>query len=109
MAQTPRPDVPLSQEGGIYVMSCMPTEPMGHVVEACFLRVDVEPDLDLGCVPASPGTTATKHLEIPITIDQDAEIRCFMVGSNNMNSEISENAGIVNFTRPGRPFVQSSP
>lgn len=104
-AQTPHPDVPLSLQNGTVSLTCVPTAPMAHVIEVCFLRTDMDPDVDLGCVPALGGTPGEKDLTIVITDDQDAEIRCFSVGSNNMNSEISDNAGTVNFTRPGKPHV----
>jgi hypothetical protein len=108
-SQTPRPDVPLEMETGTVTLTCVPTVPMDHVIEACFLRTDLDPDVDLGCIPALGGALGTKDLTIAITEDQNAEIRCFTIGSNNMESELSENAGTVNFTKPGKPYIEDQP
>jgi hypothetical protein len=122
VAQTPapRPDVPLLSTGGIYPVRCMSPDD-ADMKEICFVRTDLPDVVELGCAPAGftrpdceveepvdglPSCIASLDLSIEATPDDDAEIRCYAVDISGLVSDYSENAGTVDFTRPGRPFVQ---
>lgn len=105
-AQTPepRPDVPLIATGGIYPMSCMaPSD--ADMAEICFVRTDITPIVELGCAPSGPSAIVPLDLNVVATVDDDAEIRCYAVDTSGLVGDYSENAGTVDFTRPGRPHV----
>ena len=105
-AQTsePRPDVPLLQTGGIYNMGChAPSDT--DLLEMCFVRTDVTPIVELGCTPVQPDQDIRMDLNIVPTQGDNAEIRCYAKDTSGLVSDYSENAGIVDFTRPGRPYV----
>lgn len=110
-AQTtePMPNVPLLQTGGVYPMSCVPTPPMDDVVKACFVRTDVTPIVELGCTDAGPNQPGHMDLTLAVNVDELAEVRCYVVSSYGVPSDYSTNAGTVDFTKPGRPFVPSTP
>ena len=107
--QEPRPNVPLLKVGEVYNVGCEPQPPMDDVVEACWVRTDVAEPVELGCTPAQGGTVARMDLSIAVEIDQVAEVRCYVVSSYGIPSDYSENAGLVDFRKPGRPFVPSGP
>jgi len=103
---TPRPNVPLLQTGGIFNAGCQPTPPYDDVVKACWVRTDTVDPVELGCVDSIGNAEARMDLNMVIDIGDVAEIRCYVVNSQNIPSDYSENAGIVDFTQPGKPFVK---
>jgi len=103
---TPRPNVPLLQTGGIYNAGCQPVEPFDTVVKACWVRTDTTEPQELGCVDSIGGAEARMDLNMIINVNEVAEVRCYVVSEQGVPSDYSENAGIVDFTQPGRPFVR---
>jgi hypothetical protein len=104
-AQTARPDVPLVSTGGIYPMKCMSPSDT-DMASICFVRTDLADGVvELGCSPAGPDQEIAMDLSITITIDDDAEIRCYAVDTDDLVGDYSDNAGLVDFTRPGKPYV----
>lgn len=109
-AQTPapRPNVVLTQTSGIYPIRCM-APPDADMAQICFVRTDLADPVELGCTPAGPSVEAALDLNVIATADDDAEIRCYAVDTSGLVGDYSENAGLVDFTRPSRPFVVSTP
>ena len=105
---TPRPDLPLLATGGIYPMWCM-SPPDVDMAQICFVRTDLADPVELGCVSAGPSEEVMLDLNIASTTDVDAEIRCYAVDTDGLVGDYSLNAGTVDFTRPGRPYVVSGP
>lgn len=103
---TPRPNVPLLQTGGIFNAGCQPVAPYDTVVQACWVRTDTTEPVELGCVDSVGGAEARMDLNMVVNIGEVAEIRCYVVSDQGVPSDYSENAGIVDFTRPGRPYVK---
>lgn len=103
---TPRPNVPLLQTGGIYNAGCQPVEPFATVVKVCWVRTDTTEPTELGCVDSFGGAEARMDLDIVLSINEIAEVRCYVVSDQGVPSDYSENAGIVDFTQPGRPYVK---
>lgn len=105
-AQTPRPNTPLLQIGGVYPIGCH-TPSDTDLASVCFVRTDTPEPVELGCTPAlGPDTDVGMDLTILTTEGVDAEIHCYVVDHSGLVSDYSENAGLVDFTRPGRPYVQ---
>jgi len=104
-AQESRPNIPLLQTGGIYPMACVAPED-NDMKEICFVRTDLPEMIELGCSSAGPNETVYLDLNVVATVDDDAEIRCYAVDTSGLVGDYSENAGLVDFTRPGRPYVQ---
>ena len=106
-AQTPEPmpDIPLNREGGIYPMSCH-TPLDTDLAQLCFVRVDIDPPLELGCMPATdPDADYTMDITVERTPHQNASIKCYMIDTTlNVGLE-SDNSGTVDFTPPGKPRV----
>jgi hypothetical protein len=106
-AQTPapRPDIVLLQAGGIYPIKCVaPSDE--DMAQICFVRTDLAEVVELGCTGAEALETVSLDLNIVATAGDDAEIRCYAVDASGLVGDYSENAGLVDFTRPGRPYVQ---
>lgn len=102
---TPRPNVPLLRTGGIYSISCHgPTD--ADLAQICFVRTDLTEPEELGCVTAAPDTDVRLDLNLVETTGDDAEIRCYAVDDSGLVSDYSLNAGLVDFTRPGLPYVK---
>jgi hypothetical protein len=107
-AQTPTPtmypDVKWTRDGGVYNAKCVAPVDL-DMAEICFIRADVTPIIELGCVPAGPSELVSLMLAVTETPGDDAEIRCYAVDLDGYHSDNSPNAGLVDFTRPGRPYV----
>lgn len=106
-AQTPTPrlDVPLLRVSGVYKITChSPSD--ADMDQLCFVRTDLADPLELGCVAAGPDVDKSLDLNVAETSGVDAEIRCYAVDTSGLVSDYSPNAGLVDFTRPGRPYVK---
>jgi hypothetical protein len=107
-AQTPapQPDVPLEREGSTYQFSCQPVEPIDKMNQLCAVRTDQDEPVELGCVDHTTLDVATISITVERTPHQDAMIRCYATDTEGNVSDISENAGVADFTPPGRPNVK---
>ena len=76
------------------------------------MRTDLPDDpLELGCAEQllAPLKPVTWEIAVERTPMQDAEIRCYAIDFGGNVSEYSANAGIADFTPPGRPWVVVHP
>jgi hypothetical protein len=97
-------DIPLGQSGGIYPVKVQaPSD--SDMSEICCVRVDTTPVLELGCVASGPSAIVTVEIVLAATPNDDAEIRCYAVDTTLLESDLSPNAGIVDFTPPGTPLL----
>jgi len=108
LAQTPAPlpDVDLAREGSTYTIVCQPVEPIDKMIELCAVRTDTLDPTELGCVSHSTLDPAPIEVTVVRTPHQDAMIRCYANDSEGNVSDISENAGVADFTPNGRPRVK---
>ncbi len=108
VAQTPapQPDIPLAREGATYTIGCQPVEPIDKMNQACAVRTDLTEPVELGCVDHTTLEPAVITVTVQRTPHQDAFIRCYVTDSEGNVSEISDNAGVADFTPPGRPHVK---
>jgi len=109
-AQTPepRPDVFWPLTGQVHTAKAeAPTD--ADLVEVCFVRVDVEPNVELGCIPAEPGAIVQLDLTIAGTMGTDAIVRAYAVDTSGYKSDLSPNKATADFTAPGPPFVLTMP
>jgi hypothetical protein len=97
-------DIPLIPTGGIYQVKVQAPED-SDMAKICCVRADASPVEELGCVPAGPDAIVTVEVTLTATPNNDAEIRCYAVDTTNLESDLSPNAGIVDFTRPGAPEI----
>jgi hypothetical protein len=108
-AQTPAPfpDVPLSKIGGVYNIGCV-TPSDTDLVDVCFVRTDqVTGVVELGCVAGpEPETEFRMDVSVQQTPFEDAEIRCYVTDDDLNASLYSDNAGIIDFTPPGKGRVK---
>ncbi len=106
---TPQPDVTLGRTAGVYHAGCLADQADTDLVSGCFVRADVSPVTELGCtIEVSTraddvllGTVFRMDFAVQQTTFDDAEIRCY-VTDIDFSSEYSTNAGIIDFTPPGR-------
>jgi hypothetical protein len=107
-AQTPAPtpDVPLDRQGSVYNFRCQPVEPIDNMNQMCAVRTDQTEPVELGCVPATTLDIVDMEVTIDRTPHQDAYIRCYATDTQGNVSDYSENAGIADFTPPGKPVVK---
>ena len=71
----------------------------------CVVRVDLEPVIEYGCVPAGPSAIVSMDIEVVVTADIDAVIRGYATDGNGLTSVYSANAGRIDFTRPAAPTL----
>lgn len=105
-------DVQLRPSAGEYrIALAWPGDP--DQAQLCCYRVDVEPELDLGCTTDHVEYTDTQgvthdasiyHVLVPVTLGADAEIRCRTWDSAGNVSADSPNAGLIDFSAPGPPL-----
>lgn len=104
-AQETRPDVPLLLVDGKGPMKCVaPSD--SDMAQVCFVRTDVTPLIELGCVPAGPDEPVLLELTVPVTAGDDGEVRCYAVDTSGLVGDFSLNAGLADFSPPGRPYVE---
>ncbi|MBW2277969.1 MAG: hypothetical protein JRF63_10775 [Deltaproteobacteria bacterium] len=108
LAQTPHPDVPLLPSAGVFPMACHSPVDL-DMAQICFIRVDVDPPLPLGCVPCGPDEGCSSDLTVPVTPNNDAEIKCYAEDTGGLVGDNSDNSGIIDFSKPGKPSVVSTP
>lgn len=107
---TPRPDIDLARSGSTYPLKCQPTEPIDKLVQICAVRTDLEGDpIELGCVAHTTLDVASLEVTVARTPFIDASIRCYAIDSEGNVSDISDNAGLADFTPNGRPWVEVHP
>lgn len=104
-SQTPHPDVPLAKTGGVYNIGCVTPSDL-DLADLCFVRSDLAEVAELGCLPSpDPDTEYRLDLSVHHTANDDAEIRCYVVDTDGNVGDLSDNAGLVDFTRPGKGRV----
>lgn len=103
---TPYPDIDLQRVGSTYPFSCQPVEPIDKMNQMCAVRTDLSEPVELGCVDHSTLAVATIPITVNRTQHQDGMIRCYATDSEGNVSDISTNAGVADFTPPGRPVVK---
>jgi hypothetical protein len=103
-----QPDIPLppNSESGTYTMRIqIPNQPEdAEVTEACCVRADVSPVIELGCAPGSAGDLVTFDVEVIRTPGDNGELRCYTRDPDDV-SDYSYNAYILDFTRPNTPTL----
>ena len=102
---TPLPDVKLVRVGSVYTVKAQ-APPDLDMAQICVVRADLDPMTELGCVPAGPDEIVTIDIQVQQTSFDDAEIRAYSVDDDNLVSVLSENAGLIDFTPPGRPKIK---
>ena len=107
VAQEPTyPDVPLKRVSGIYNIGCVTPTDL-DLATVCWVRTDLAAPLELGCMPGPlPSTEYRMDLTIPTTQFDDAAIRCYVIDTETLVSDLSPNAGIVDFTPPGKGRIK---
>jgi hypothetical protein len=110
-AQTPTPtatypDVDLPRQGSSYTFRCQPVEPIDKLTQICAARTDLPEIVELGCVDHSTIDAAPMTVTVERTPHVDGEIRCYAADSEGNLSDMSDNAGLVDFTPPGKPHVE---
>jgi hypothetical protein len=101
-------DVPLLPSAGVFPVTCQSPGDM-DMAQICFIRVDLEPPLALGCVPCGPDEACSKDLTVPVTTNNDAEIKCYAEDEGGLVGDNSDNSGIIDFSTPGKPVVVATP
>lgn len=109
-AQTTQPDVNLNREAGVYPIGCH-TPADTDLDQACWVRVDqTTGPVELGCIDSPlPNKDYGTSVTIQQTPDENADIRCYVVDIGGLVSDLSDNKGIVDFTRPGKPSIAVTP
>ena len=107
VAQEPvHPDVPLKRVSGVYSIGCVTPADL-DLATVCWLRSDLVTPLELGCLPANlPNTEYRLDVTVPSTTFDDAEIRCYVIDDDALVSDTSPNAGIIDFTPPGKGRIK---
>jgi len=105
-AQEPHPDIDLARQGSTYPFHCQPVEPIDKMVQICAVRTDQVEPVELGCVDHSTIDTATITISVDRTPHEDGKIRCYAIDSEGNVSDISDNAGVADFTPNGKPHVK---
>jgi hypothetical protein len=111
-AAAQQPDIHLNKVAGVYNLGCAPDPTDTDVVEAFFVRTDVDPVVELGSTTVvstraddvAIGVVFRMDFVVPQTDNDDAEIRCY-VRDAEFASDYSNNAGLIDFTRPSKPRV----
>lgn len=107
-AQTPapHPDVPLDKQGAVYYLNCQPVDPIDKMDQVCAVRTDQTSPVELGCIAHTTLDVAVIEVTVERTPHQDAFIRCYATDTEGNVSDISDNAGVADFTPPGKPHVK---
>jgi hypothetical protein len=105
-AQETHPDVPLEKQGSIYFLSCQPVEPIDKMNQMCAVRTDQTAPVELGCIDHTDLSVAVIEVTVARTPHEDGFIRCYATDTEGNISDISENAGVADFTPPGRPHAK---
>ncbi len=105
-AQETWPDIALTRQGSTYNINCQPVEPIDLLAQICVVRTDLEGIIELGCIDHIDLTVATLTVSVDRTPHLDGQLRCYAVDTELNSTNYSENAGIVDFTPPGRPHVK---
>jgi hypothetical protein len=103
---TPHPDVDLIRQGSVYNFSCQPVEPIDKMNQMCAVRTDQVEPVELGCIDHNDLSVAVIAVTVERTPHNDASIRCYATDSEGNVSDISANAGVADFTPPGRPVAK---
>ncbi len=107
-AQTPapHPDVPLKKVGGVYDIGCH-TPLDTDLDQVCWVRTDLSAGvIELGCLHGpSPDTTYRTDISVQQTPNENADVKCYVSDTEGLVSEYSDNSGLIDFTRPGRPRI----
>lgn len=103
----PHPDVVLKQSAGVYPIGCVAPSDL-DMAELCFSRTDGPTVLELGCAAAGPDETIHTTVKVPRTTHVDAKIRCYAIDTSGLRGLDSDNAGLIDFTPPGRTRITSS-
>jgi hypothetical protein len=103
---TPHPDIDLARDGSTYQFNCQPVEPIDKMNQMCAVRTDTQEPVELGCVDHATLDVATITITVNRTPHQDGMIRCYATDSEGNVSDISANAGVADFTPPGRPIAK---
>jgi hypothetical protein len=107
-AQTPapHPDIILAREGSTYTFRCQPVEPIDKLALICAVRSDLAEPEELGCVDHTIIDAVSMTVTVQRTPHVDGKIRCYAADSEGNVSDYSDNAGLVDFTPPGKPNVK---
>lgn len=102
IAQEPLADVDLKRVGAKFVITCV-APPDTDLFELCFARTDLEDGIiELGCTATSANAETKVEVSVQKTVFVDARVRCYAVDLTGNVGDMSENAGIIDFTPPGR-------
>ena len=97
-------DIDLKPSAGVYTVKVQsPSD--ADMAKICVERVDVSPSVELGCMSASANEIVVVEVTVPITLNDDAELRAFAYDLDGNKSDASSNAGIIDFTNPGAPTI----
>ncbi len=97
-------DISLKPVSGTYTIRAQMASDL-DTVELCVVRVDLDPLIEYGCAPAGPDEIVKMEISVDVTTNQDAEIRVFAVDTSGLVSDLSPNAGRIDFTRPAAPSL----
>ena len=93
-------DIPRLPVGGVYHIKAQMADDE-DTTEICCVRADASPVEDLGCNPAGANEVVEFDVAMTATEGSDAAIRCYAKDVTGLVSDYSENAYLVDFTRPG--------
>lgn len=79
--------------------------PDTDTAEFCVVRVDLEPVIEYGCVPAGPGEIVEMDFVVVVTSDIDAQVRGYAKDTSGRRSINSPNAAWIDFTNPSAPVL----
>lgn len=79
--------------------------PDADTAEFCVVRVDLEPVIEYGCVPAGPNEIVTMDFVVVVTADIDAQIRGYAKDTGGRRSLNSPNMAKLDFTNPSAPVL----
>jgi hypothetical protein len=105
-------DVKYFPNGGLgkYDVKATVPDPSNDPVQICVERVDVTPPEQVGCAPyAGDGQVTIIPVLVSVTPHDDAELRAYSNDDSGNVSEPSPNAGLIDFTPPGKARFESTP
>ena len=97
-------DIPRLPIGGVYHIKAQ-VGPEADVEQICCARADASPVEELGCNPANPNEIVEFDVSVTATPGADAEVRCYVVDSSGLVSDLSPNAYLLDFTKPSAPLL----
>lgn len=79
--------------------------PDADTAEFCLARVDLDPVIEYGCVPAGMNEIVEMEFVVVVTTDIDAQVRGYTKDTSGLVSLYSPNIARIDFTRPSAPVL----